>query len=1065
MAAFLAGGGRSGTDVANGLSKFLRAMWPFWIGAIQGVPHVGRNGTDDVLPALGMNATSGAVYARSVDGVLACRSGPVFDPAAGSGSCADVEALSKCVAAAVGVEYQGGPLALSVNHKDSHRFNMPPVVPAGDPDEQLEELRRFLRNRLGSLMAITVDRLPQSLLATLVHQSVTIASADAATERAHPGRPELKADSAIGTLLDGPIAAAVAGAQRAPSRMEMLSAVVADPGGGDVPVAQLVSSDVVRARALDSGKRHEVLWGIARSRFAEVGPEWTRELVELDTALEHLATLSADQLELLLREHLDLSSHRLDAWVTSLATKRLTGMRVIRPAGLHIGAYGWVENLHPDAGAPPGAGYVHAPSLQHAATAALLKAGHVAHRAGTGETPFAIDLSGERVRGAVNALEAMSEGQTLGAVLGYRLERRLHDALNAGEGDGDGDVLAQYVEPLRRLAPLAPPSVLEPADDPDETIPANNVVDGVRLLERRQRDRGWAAVIDDLRPATARHRERLTAALEALAADADAAADVLLAESIHQFCLGNVDRSSAAMSVLSGQAAPPATLEVLEAARSGTSVTHRLVIAANGDRVPAGWTKTPRAAAEPRLNAWAGAILGKPSRIRIRVEAVGAAPPREFPLTELRLAPLDVIHLCDAGSPGETSLAALAKRHVAANPSEAAAIALDPERAPEWTLDTIGLHELTELARTLRRLLTLARPADSSTFASTAEAPAAHGIDLKELRARARAAVKAFASEIARADAGVRALDRTARPTQASAARKALIPLWLRGHGLNPALLTEPEALLDHARRLLETLEAQLAKARRAMKDAEEGAEQQVPGAYLRAFAAVFGEDFRVAPVLTADAARRKGFAKVDADREAVSTWLGGMAPVRQAAGVFADLELYTSTLDVGVTFVAGQQPADRTRPSPWVAVAGADARSAGSISLVACAPDAIDWGRQLAALIVDEWSELVPAARQTTGVAFHANAPGARPPQAILVGVHPAPGQPWDRKTRESTLLTTLELSKARAVDLECVGWVGRFLPALYLPTAQLDQVPHLPIRDMVRTFASAGLRETLKP
>ena len=44
---------------------------------------------------------------------------------------------------------------------------------------------------------------------------------------------------------------------------------------------------------------------------------------------------------------LDLSAHRLDAWVTSIATKRLAAMRIDGPMGQYVGAYGWLENLKP----------------------------------------------------------------------------------------------------------------------------------------------------------------------------------------------------------------------------------------------------------------------------------------------------------------------------------------------------------------------------------------------------------------------------------------------------------------------------------------------------------------------------------------------------------------------------------------------------------------------------------------------------------------------------------------------------------------------------------------------
>ena len=67
--------------------------------------------------------------------------------------------------------------------------------------------------------------------------------------------------------------------------------------------------------------------------------------------------------------------------------------------------------------------------MTHAATAALLRNAHLGAdgmcRAPT--DPFAIDLSSRRVREASRLLEGVRQGQPLGALLGYRVERRLHD--------------------------------------------------------------------------------------------------------------------------------------------------------------------------------------------------------------------------------------------------------------------------------------------------------------------------------------------------------------------------------------------------------------------------------------------------------------------------------------------------------------------------------------------------------------------------------------------------------------------------------------------------------------
>ena len=85
-------------------------------------------------------------------------------------------------------------------------------------------------------------------------------------------------------------------------------------------------------------------------------------------------------------------------------------------------------------------GYIAAPSLAHAVSAALLRSGREAHRA---EDAFDLDLSSARVREALKLLEGVAAGQPLAALLGYRIERKLTDA-----------GLAALIVGLRIAAPL-----------------------------------------------------------------------------------------------------------------------------------------------------------------------------------------------------------------------------------------------------------------------------------------------------------------------------------------------------------------------------------------------------------------------------------------------------------------------------------------------------------------------------------------------------------------------------------------------------------------------------------
>jgi len=225
----------------------------------------------------------------------------------------------------------------------------------------------------------------------------------------------------------------------------------------DLPLGQLMQT-VWRQMAkkisvADAGEMElgEYLLGFTPSGEPDLAREPDlKPLSEFRASLSHLKSLDVDRLEKLMAGTLDLCSHRLDAWITSLATKRLAELRKANPTGVLFGGYGWVMNLKPaDAQTkvtpPPGEpdpvfqatnnpGFVHAPSLTQASTVAILRSGHLTHAGAAGQTAndlLAIDLSSERVRLATWLLDGVRQGQPLGALLGYRFERRLQEVRKA----------------------------------------------------------------------------------------------------------------------------------------------------------------------------------------------------------------------------------------------------------------------------------------------------------------------------------------------------------------------------------------------------------------------------------------------------------------------------------------------------------------------------------------------------------------------------------------------------------------------------------------------------------
>jgi hypothetical protein len=124
---------------------------------------------------------------------------------------------------------------------------------------------------------------------------------------------------------------------------------------------------------------------------------------------------------------------------------------------------------------------------------------------------------------------------------------------------------------------------------------------------------------------------------------------------------------------------------------------------------------------------------------------------------------------------------------------------------------------------------------------------------------------------------------------------------------------------------------------------------------------------------------------------------------------------------------------------------AGEPTPTASVVSTVVAASNAFDAGAPLAALVVDQWIGVLPVretrgegaaalvnARHTSGIAFNANAPGARAPQVLLVAVSPD-GARWNVDSVLGVLQETLELARLRLVTLERTNGIARVLPALY--------------------------------
>lgn len=406
-------------------------------------------------------------------------------------------------------------------------------------------------------------------------------------------------------------------------------------------------------------------------------------------ALDVLKNLPTARLERLFAEHLDTCTYRLDAWQQGLVHYALSLTRykteagaTVTEKGIFLGTFGWLEEVRPRmrkldpvpptpglhasfhaAGLQPlvhdstNGGYIHAPSLNQAVAAAVLRNGYLANATPANPGAFAVNLSSQRVRLALSFLEGIRQGQSLGALLGYQLERGLHDAWVLGEVD-------EHIHALRKKFPLVADRHSDTASPPTasiETIEARNVVDGLRLVEhvKNNPSPSYPFGFNDLPPADQAQRDAINAEVARLIDTTDAIADLKVADSVYHAVQSNYDGVAATLES-SGNGQLPPEPAVIETPRSGRTVTHRVALhlrpglamdvtpAVIGIMpLPANWM-TPRGCAEPALNSWLAKMLPSPDTVACMVSwfdpAANALKTETVTQENIGLQPIDLLY-------------------------------------------------------------------------------------------------------------------------------------------------------------------------------------------------------------------------------------------------------------------------------------------------------------------------------------------------------------------------------------------------------------------------------------
>ena len=468
------------------------------------------------------------------------------------------------------------------------------------------------------------------------------------------------------------------------------------------------------------------------------------------TALEHLKETPTARLERIFTEHLDCCNYRLDAWKSGIMNYQLEKVRNSGTTpgtasntgelmqGIYLGAFGWLEDIRPEhkqmepvelndelseifnqPGEPPlmrdstNAGYIHAPSLNHAVTAAILRNGYLSNATPENPDALSVNLSSERVRKALGIIEGIRNGQSLAALLGYQLERALHD-----RHDVEVDF---YIYQLRKAFPLTGDRFKSTRTGKSvsiKAIEARNVVDGLALIEHIQKTGNSSYPFGEElseEGMTNAIRSAINEEVNRIANINDAVSDLAIAESVHQVVQGNYDRAAATLDTYSKGNFPPVP-DVIQTPRSGRTITHRFAIHLESELgATEPLTNNPRRITEPAVDNWLISLLPAAENIACQVYVFPTNDPdnqtsHEITVADLGLDSIDLLYMMNnEADQGATILDELIFYHVQDQFSPRPDMEVNIAYLERIT-DKVSFFELAPLIRSIRACVLRSRP-------------------------------------------------------------------------------------------------------------------------------------------------------------------------------------------------------------------------------------------------------------------------------------------------------------------------------------------------------------------
>lgn len=834
-------------------------------------------------------------------------------------------------------------------------------------------------------------------------------------------------------------------------------------------------------------------------------------LMKIKESLALLAGVHTARLERCFAEHIDTCTYRLDAWQTALFDYRLKKQRQIndigeqpnRNKGIYLGAYGWIEDLRPSnkrqvAGdtipgplKPPdnkpvheyldNGGFVHAPSINQATAAAVLRSGYLSHASSNNPDVFAVNLSSERIRRATFVLEGLRNGQSLEVLLGFQFERGLHDRASAND---DLKRLNEYIYNFRDTFTIKQHHVKQQGvvNTTTETIVTKNVVNGLELAEIK--DAYPYNVVLDFTNVSLAHRDLIKAAIieekDKLEDTLDAIKDLFLSESIYQMVQGNFDRAAAMTTTLRDATVPPA-IDVIETpSPSHLSFTNRVTI--QFDTAESFDGTSPRAKIEPGINKWLKKVIGDPGDLVCDVTH-DEDEPEPISMADINLQPIDLVYIVGNDLIDEQEQAAASELETRIAFYYRNKKAIDDDITIHLTFTDIAnngnkkaLGPILPLIKTLKQVITDSRPLTAQDFDSPSkpglidkENP--NGYLLTELEQRIMNArdeyddyfnlIRGFAIT---KSGGVDVmlgeifddLDKNGKDftdiefsfTIENAIDLQNKLIHIAGYGLadsfpqirDVTVVSQVIILLEQARNTARKMFGLLTATNNlinSLSAPENNDTSRKISILIEAGKTLFGAAFTILPrfmynnpadITASDQDRNQllSYATNHINMNFVADeWMQQTSTVRPRLARWDHVRTIYEIDNADQLELAPVQLPFKANDS-WLAVEFPKENPDGSAFNITNDTLSIvihgEWGFSTAAaqcgLLVDDWTELVPEREATTGVTFNYNQPDAMPPQALLLAVTPEEKGNWSWDELVGILNDTLLRAKLRAVE-----------------------------------------------